>query len=368
MEDIFDPIYPDELAVAHPLICDEDTKFQELNHVYAIRVNNSWTTEGVISVTKWIKEYEPEDSKFEMIAVRKAKSLNSMFNATASLYPRSTLYDLIDERDWNASVACVQGKAKAADAFAHRILSDPKFVRLPYKKDTNDELRTKYEYWKQEPNKTLEFFTECFGDYEPRVMAALPHLTGNDVRDLWPRFGTRLHHDIEYYLNNRRDPAYTGECVEWKQVMKFMRYLEENGYTAFRTELTMSVPSLLLCGQADFIAKKPDGKFILFDWKRTSSVRADGKDPYVNDAKPMLGPWSHRKCTSRNKYTIQLNIYRQMLKTYKIEVDEMFLVCFHKDFGETYNLVPIQIFVALGDHPDSKAIRQMIEDRRKSIQ
>ncbi len=279
-------------------------------------------------------------------------------------YP-AKLYDKVDREDWEGAMRCAKGESSVAVEFANHIRSDPKFVRMPYDYDADYELREKFAKWK-ESSKTPEAYADVFGVYEPRVLALPPFLTGNDVRELWPRFGTRLHRDVEHYFNGH-PPKFVHSFVEWEQFLRFVDHMKTQNHEPYRTEVTMSVPSLRLCGQADFVARKPDGKFVLYDWKRTASIRADGKDPYAKNAGPMLPPWQHRANTSRNTYEIQLNIYRQMLKSYGVDVDEMYLVCFHKDHKD-YQLVPVKCIMAHSPTcPDAAALRRMIKERADAI-
>lgn len=365
----FDPIFPDDLARLHPLTCDEDTAFQESGHRYAIRVQNSWTSEGLVSVTGWIKTYVPEEKTdfFAFAAMRTAKSINQKFLEAVERgapYPEE-LYDKVDRADWEGAARCQRHQSTAAAEFGARILGEPRFVRLPYNRDVDEDLRNNFTRWRDLEPKTLEAFAEIFGPYEPRVLALPPFLTGNDVRDLWPRFGTRFHHDAEHYLNGHA-PTYTQAFPEWRQFLNFVELLKAKGHAPYRTELTMSVPALMLCGQADFVARKEDGTYVLYDWKRTASIRADGRDPYTDKAPQMLPPWAHRKATSRSTYEIQLNVYRQMLMTYGLEVGELYLVCFHRDFDD-FQLVPVPVIKAGSDTPDARALRQMVADRKRAV-
>lgn len=395
----FDPLFPDDLARLHPLSCDQDTMFQESGHRYAVRIENGWTTEGILSVTGWIKLYTPKDNDdvFKFAAMRKAKEINGRFLDSlkpvdsfekemyeeeadttddeskpkfvvrareTGVYPHD-LYDMVDETDWKSAILCYTKLSSTAEEFGEQIAHTPGFVRMPYTKDSDDELKEKFEKWKAS-SKTLSEFASIFGPHELRVLAVPPNLTGNDIRDsLWTRYGTRLHRDIEYHLNGH-PPTYTHNFVEWRQFRRFLAWMESRGHVPFRTELTMSVPALRVCGQADFVAKKADGTYVLYDWKRTASMKHDGKDPYSDRAAPLLPPWSHRRNTSRDKYTIQLNLYRQFIKSYGLEVTEMYLVCFHKDH-EDFLLIPVPIFKAGSDTPDGRALRQMVEERKKML-
>lgn len=366
----FDPIFPDDLARLHPMTCDEDTAFQESGHKYAIRIQNSWTTDNLISVTGWIKMYEPDDKKefFKFAAMRAAKSINQKFmdalDKQGGKYPEE-LYDKIDKTDWEGAVRIHRRQTSVALEFGNHILTNPRFVRLPYNKDVDDELRNKYTQWRDAPEKSVDLFTAIFGEHEARVVAMPPYLTGNDMSDLNPRFGTRLHHDAEHHLNGHA-PKYTQHHPEWRQFLEFVDYLHAQNQTPFRTEITMSIPSMLVCGQADFVARKEDGTYVLYDWKRTASIRQDGNDLYTKDAPDMLPPWSHRKATSRNTYGIQLNLYRQMLMTYGVDVTEMYLVCIHKDFAR-FQLIPVPIIKGGSNSPDAVALRQMVDDRKRVV-
>lgn len=401
----FDPLFPADLANAHPLACDQDTKFQEEGHRYAVRIDNSWTTEGLISVTGWIKQYTPKDNDdmFKFSAMRRAKEINAQFMASLApidpfekemyeeeaeavettddesakyvpkakvvvkkngVYP-SELYDMVDERDWVGAVKCYQKTSTVAQEFGDQITHTHGFVRMPYTKMSDDALKDSFEKWKSS-SKTIDEFGAIFGPHEIRVLAVPPYLTGNDIQgSLWTRYGTRLHRDIEYHLNGH-PPIYTQNFVEWRQFQRFLVWMEAQGHTPFRTELTMSVPGLRLCGQADFVAKKADGTYVLYDWKRTASMKHDGNDPYSDRAVPMLGAWSHRKNTSRDKYTIQANLYKQMIQNYGMKVTEIYLVCFHKTLPD-FLLIPIEIFRAGSNTPDGRALRQMVVDRKKVI-
>lgn len=367
----FDPIFPSELARANPLPCDEDAAFQEEAHVYAVKgPEGDWITNGVISITGWIKRYETKnDADFEKPAERKAKEFNELFMEYERIgrgYPQS-LYDMIDEADWVGSAACRSGTKSAAEAFAHRLLDDAGFVRAPPYADA--ELVQKCAAWRAlGAKRSLEKFTEIFGTYEPRALAAPPHLIGSDVRALWPRYGTRVHHDIEMYFNGYTEPKWAKGREEWTQFLEFVEtHLKEKGYEPFRTELTMGLGALRVCGQLDFLARKPNGKYALYDWKRTDKLKDYKEDKDLARAKPFRAPWSHRVDSARNKYTIQINLYRQMLKSYKIDVDEMYLVSVHKDHPN-FQLISVPCVAAdRPDCPDARALREMVIARKAEV-
>ena len=342
--------------------------------MYAIRLaDGTWTTRGVISVTGWIKNYIGADRSafFRSSARRKAKRLNELFRASHDFAYPTELYDILDERDWAASVAsAVTRQEPTGEAFRHMLeLNADAFVRLPYGSEVDADLRQRFYRWRSgepEARRTPGWFAECFGEHEPRVVAALPHLTGWDVDALNPRFGTRLHYDIEHYLNGL-EPKYTVGTKDWAQFLAFNEeVLKARGHEPFRTELTMSVASIMLCGQLDFLARTSDGRFILYDWKRTATIREDGNDLYLVDAKPMLPPWAHRTDSNRNQYMIQLNVYRQMLKKYGIDVSEMYLVCFHGTLDK-YQLIPVSCIAAGDSTPDAVALRTMVRDRAEQV-
>lgn len=45
--------------------------------------------------------------------------------------------------------------------------------------------------------------------------------------------------------------------------------LVRNQIRPFRTEWQIAAPELMIAGTIDFVGKKPDGKYVLVDWKRS---------------------------------------------------------------------------------------------------
>jgi hypothetical protein len=70
--------------------------------------------------------------------------------------------------------------------------------------------------------------------------------------------------------------------------------------------------------------KKADGKYAIYDWKRAKEIKTE------NRYQSGLGPIMHLPDTNYWHYSLQLNVYRMILKQkYDIDVDEMALVILH---------------------------------------
>lgn len=393
---------PPPLAALHPTVWDTDVRLDAGSHTYSVRVGTEWDN-SMIGVTSWIKRYaSPDPVMYDRASRASADSVNSKYVA-GECYPMG-LHALVTQRDWSAMRRVDQKQSVLRYEFRGTSLAEhvrwPTLVSVwnwaelvhgmqvdsdeddphqkppsygdyvrrtkpnvaaswdemgeswkgtPYKRD----MHARYARWRDEPTKTTDRFCELFRtQVEQRIMLRMPpFISAQDVAESWPRFGTRMHLDIENFINDGsvpEDPYY--------EFCQFMRFKHERlvGQTPFRTELTMSLPELRVGGQCDFVARKSNGRYVLYDWKRTASLLAKPG----SSTKPMLQPWSHRLSTMLSVYTVQLNLYRVMLERGGIHVDEMYLVCFHPALAKPYEVVPIEVFVR--DSADGAAMAEMM--------
>ena len=87
-------------------------------------------------------------------------------------------------------------------------------------------------------------------------------------------------------------------------------------------------PQEWLAGSIDFVAVDANGALILFDWKRSKSLRSK----YSNHFSCMLPPLQHIEDCQGWHYRLQLNAYRYLLeKYYGKYVASMHVVCTHPD-------------------------------------
>lgn len=359
-----DPIHPDLLAKSHPLSCDADTGFKEIGHEYGIRNGDVWMTEGLLSTTAWLKRFLPvvDEQKFVFMAIAVAKSVNKYYLGEwrdgDAPWPDKHA-GIVDAETMNS----MRKGDCPAKTFESR-LTDPEFVRLPYYTDAA--LLEAFERWTESETKDAVTFNAIFKDPR-RVMALPPMMDSGDVRRAWPKCGTKLHYEIELHLNGAGGHQAT---KEWLQFKRFMCDVTERGLKPYRTELSMSVPKLKVCGQADGLFWDGVDRFILFDWKRTDKLHVDPlKDKYAKDKSvgTMLPPWGHRRADDRSKFTLQVNVYRHMLKRYGIDVKESYVVEFHSSFGEECRVIPIKHIEASACDEDAVAFREMVRMRGMEV-
>lgn len=392
---------PSSLSSLHPTAWDTDVRLDGVHHTYSIKVGTEWESVGIVGVTSWIKRFaSPDAALYDRASRASAHSINSKYMA-GEAYPTG-IHALVSGRDWAAMRRFDQRCSVLRHEFRGTSLIE--HVRWPtlvsvwnwaetvrdvrgVDSDTEDQppsygdwmRRTKpkpatwndmSDEWKNTPYKTemqarfcewralgpsatTEQFCSIFKtQVDQRIMLRMPpFITAQDVAESWPRFGTRMHKDIERFINDGsvpEDPYY--------EFCQFLRFNHERlrTYTPFRTELTMSFVPLRLCGQCDFVARKANGKYVLWDWKRTASLLVKPGP----STKPMLQPWSHRPSTSFNIYVIQLNLYRFMLERGGIDVDEMYLVCFHSSLKAPYEMVKVEVFER--ESADGAAMAEMM--------
>ena len=82
--------------------------------------------------------------------------------------------------------------------------------------------------------------------------------------------GSWMHHNIERRLNGL---SFAEDLEEFKQFSVFHNdVLVKSNLVPYRTEWRIGGGGL--AGTIDFVAKYPDGKYVLFDWKRLKDVDA----------------------------------------------------------------------------------------------
>jgi ATP-dependent exoDNAse (exonuclease V) beta subunit len=82
--------------------------------------------------------------------------------------------------------------------------------------------------------------------------------------------------------------------------------------------------SYQICGMIDCIVQSKDGKFHMFDWKRSKKIDKFG---YRTRG---LGVCSHVSDCNFSHYTIQLNLYKYILETYyHVAIASMAIVVLH---------------------------------------
>jgi len=146
--------------------------------------------------------------------------------------------------------------------------------------------------------------------------------TGEQARNR----GTWMHSNIERVLNHLP----SSDLPEMSQFRDFQReVILARNITPFRTEWRIAAPDIGLGGSVDFVGRLPGGGFVLMDWKRSKNIPTSMTQHYGKYGKT---PVQHLPDCDGSKYSLQLNLYRYILRRYyEIQIEEMLLVSFHPD-------------------------------------
>jgi len=145
--------------------------------------------------------------------------------------------------------------------------------------------------------------------------------TDQAILDYWDRTGefarnkgTWMHYNIERFLNGYA--AVPGdELPEMKMFSEFFeQVILKQNIQPYRTEWRVAAPEYGLAGSVDFVGRVSGegGGYVLCDWKRSKKVGA-AANSYSKKASPPIG---HLEDTDLQKYFLQLNVYRYILKKY----------------------------------------------------
>lgn len=95
--------------------------------------------------------------------------------------------------------------------------------------------------------------------------------------------GTWLHYNIEMYFNGA---PYASDIPELQQFLNFSNDILVNEQVIpYRTEWKIGSDALNIAGTVDFVGRKSDGTFALFDWKRMKDVHGSLNNAYGTRAK-----------------------------------------------------------------------------------
>ncbi len=179
--------------------------------------------------------------------------------------------------------------------------------------------------------------------------------------------GTRMHLDIEYFYNSSHfaelwrkkkaaktlaiEPSSFTASVEamknddnWTPNLSpewsmFEAYQEKVGsrMIPFRTEWLVFNERIKVAGSIDMLYMKKDGTYAIYDWKRAKEIKME------NRYQSGLGPVMHLPDTNYWHYSLQLNVYRMILKEkYDMDVNELALVILHPNHP-TFQVVKVNI-------------------------
>ena len=116
-----------------------------------------------------------------------------------------------------------------------------------------------------------------------------PH-SAEQIKNKWDNIsenarnrGTWLHHCIEMCFNGA---PFAKDTPELQQFLNFYDdiIMREN-ITPYRTEWRIGSDTLNIAGTVDFVGKKQDGTYALFDWKRMKNASGSLNNLYGARAK-----------------------------------------------------------------------------------
>jgi len=169
--------------------------------------------------------------------------------------------------------------------------------------------------------------------------------------------GTAMHLAIEQFLHGSPEQIKpeTFDSIEWKYFMKFWKDCGDD-LEPYRSEWEVWTSSeIKLCGSIDMVfRRKSDGKFVIYDWKRSKEIKSE--NPFGSG----LAPLDHLPDTNYWHYTLQLNVYKWILeKYYGLEVADLYLVILHPD-NPSYRRMRLNIL--------EDEVEDMIECRRRAVE
>jgi ATP-dependent exoDNAse (exonuclease V) beta subunit len=186
-------------------------------------------------------------------------------------------------------------------------------------------------------------------------------MTASEIKNQWnssgkeaSEAGTAMHLGIEMFHNDAEVDDSIKDSVEWKY---FQNYWKECGedLEPYRTEWEVWSEEHKLAGSIDMIyRRKSDGKFIIYDWKRSKEIKT------TNTFENGYAPLGHLPNCNYWHYTLQLNVYKWFLETfYGLEVAELYLIILHPD-NTNYRRLRLNIL------PDE--VQEMLNCRKRAVE
>jgi len=169
--------------------------------------------------------------------------------------------------------------------------------------------------------------------------------------------GTFMHLQIERRLlglesETEFEHSFEGPTLERREridVAKELAFFEawraEERFVPYRTEWRIFDEEHALAGTVDFIARREDGEFVMYDWKRSNKLVA--RDPVTGKVAPVrdnpfrrgLGRFGYLADTPFHHYLIQQNLYREILyRHYGIRLGAMYLVVLSSRYDRAWQL------------------------------
>ena len=181
-------------------------------------------------------------------------------------------------------------------------------------------------------------------------------LTKEEIKKMWndngaaaSGAGTKMHYDIECFMNNESlEKGYTHkelllnnskpiDCKEWQYFLNFAK--EFPHLKPYRTEWLVFNEDLKLAGSIDMVYENDDGSLSIYDWKRVKDITMVTQFNKYATTECI----SHFPDSNFWHYTLQLNTYKAIIEAkYDKKVVDLFLVRLHPDSDE-YELINVPV-------------------------
>ena len=167
-------------------------------------------------------------------------------------------------------------------------------------------------------------FPKFDSDLQAEKYAKKNGLEKQDVLDAWNKkgkeattSGTRLHENIEYFINGELDKMHNPnsliEKIRFDNGIQIIKNIEEKYKPEWmKPELLVFSPSFGIAGSIDLLVKINDKSYIIFDWKCLSKdIVKEGWNGQCGNIPPTF------KIQDSNywHYGLQLQIYENILKS-----------------------------------------------------
>lgn len=148
--------------------------------------------------------------------------------------------------------------------------------------------------------------------------------------------GTDMHQQIEYFLKGKPHRK------DFKEFQLFRKFHEEQllkrNLTFYDAEKVVILPQYGIAGTVDALFRKPDGTFVMVDWKRSKNLIIDGYPKKYGTGRG-ISILSHLDNSSYYHYELQQSFYKYILENeYDMKISSMILCVLHPDYDRYYTI------------------------------
>lgn len=148
--------------------------------------------------------------------------------------------------------------------------------------------------------------------------------------------GTEMHQQIEYFLKGK---PHREDFKEFRMFLKFHEeQVQKRGLEFYDAEKIVTLPQYGIAGTVDALFRKPDGSFVMVDWKRSKHLVIDGYPKKYGIGRG-ISILSHLDNSSYYHYELQQSFYKYILENeYGMKVSSMILCVLHPEYDRYYTI------------------------------